>query len=95
MSNRLLAAVDRDISVNGHSLRAGLSIGIAIFPTDGGDVTTLIANANAALYRAKEDGRGTFRFFKADMRSPCSAVPAPRNRSARHWGRPRPGCAYE
>jgi diguanylate cyclase (GGDEF)-like protein/PAS domain S-box-containing protein len=67
MSNRLLAAVDRDISVNGHSLRAGLSIGIAIFPADGGDVTTLIANADAALYRAKEDGRGTFHFFKADM----------------------------
>jgi predicted signal transduction protein with EAL and GGDEF domain len=53
--------------VNGHSLRAGLSIGIAIFPADGSDTTALVANADAALYRAKEDGRGTFRFFKADM----------------------------
>ncbi len=67
LANRLLAAVDDDIAVNGHALRAGISIGIAIFPVDGGDVTTLIANADAALYRAKEDGRGMFRFFKADM----------------------------
>jgi diguanylate cyclase (GGDEF)-like protein len=67
MANRLLAAVDDDVAVNGHALRAGISIGIAIFPVDGGDVTTLIANADAALYRAKEDGRGMFRFFKADM----------------------------
>ena len=48
-------------------MRAGLSIGIAIFPVDGADATTLIGNADAALYRAKAEGRGTFRFFEADM----------------------------
>ena len=48
-------------------MRAGLSIGIAVFPVDGADAATLIGNADAALYRAKAEGRGTFRFFEADM----------------------------
>ena len=67
LADRLLAAVDEDIVVDGHSVRAGVSIGIAIFPVDGADAATLIANADAALYRAKAEGRGTFRFFEADM----------------------------
>ena len=45
----------------------GLSIGVAIYPSDGADATTLVANADAALYRAKADGRGTIRFFEAHM----------------------------
>ena len=67
MADRLLAAVNKAISVNGHSVSIGLSIGIAIFPVDGADSAALVSNADAALYRAKADGRGTFRFFEADM----------------------------
>ena len=48
-------------------LRTGMSIGIAIYPVDGREPTTLIANADAALYRAKQEGRATFRFFEAGM----------------------------
>jgi EAL domain-containing protein (putative c-di-GMP-specific phosphodiesterase class I) len=48
-------------------LHVGLSIGVAIFPTDGNTATTILANADAALYRAKAEGRGTIRFFEADM----------------------------
>jgi EAL domain-containing protein (putative c-di-GMP-specific phosphodiesterase class I) len=48
-------------------LRIGLSIGVAIFPDDGTNATALLANADAALYRAKADGRGTIRFFEPDM----------------------------
>jgi EAL domain-containing protein (putative c-di-GMP-specific phosphodiesterase class I) len=44
-----------------------LSIGVAIFPTDGNAAATILANADAALYRAKAEGRGTIRFFEADM----------------------------
>jgi predicted signal transduction protein with EAL and GGDEF domain len=44
-----------------------LSIGVAIYPNDGTDAKTLIGNADAALYRAKADGRGAIRFFEADM----------------------------
>jgi hypothetical protein len=45
----------------------GISIGVAVFPTDGTDASTLVRNADAALYRAKSDGRATIRFFEAEM----------------------------
>jgi diguanylate cyclase (GGDEF)-like protein len=67
LSDLLLAAVDGDIEIEGHQLRIGLSIGVAIFPDDGTNATALLANADAALYRAKADGRGTIRFFEPDM----------------------------
>ena len=56
-----------EFEIEGQRLRAGLSIGIAVYPGDGGDAATLLCNADAALYRAKEDGRGTIRFFEAEM----------------------------
>ncbi len=67
MADRMLAAVNQETIIDGQSVRVGLSIGIAIFPVDGKDTTTLIGNADAALDRAKAEGRGTFRFFEADM----------------------------
>lgn len=51
------------VSANGHSIRASASIGIAAYPRDGMDAETLIRNANAALDRAKSEGRGTCRSF--------------------------------
>jgi diguanylate cyclase (GGDEF)-like protein/PAS domain S-box-containing protein len=67
LTERMQTAVADDIEINGQHLRTGLSIGIAIYPTDGTDAATLMSNADAALYRAKADGRGTIRFFQADM----------------------------
>jgi diguanylate cyclase (GGDEF)-like protein/PAS domain S-box-containing protein len=67
LAERLMAAMALDMTVGEHSLRIGLSIGIAVYPSDGKDATALLANANAALYRAKEAGRGTIRFFEAHM----------------------------
>ena len=54
-----------DLDIQGAQIRAGLSIGVAVYPDDGRDATTLLANADAALYRAKAEGRGVTRFFKA------------------------------
>jgi predicted signal transduction protein with EAL and GGDEF domain len=48
-------------------LRVGLSIGIAIFPTDAADAAMLQSNADAALYSTKANGRGQVRFFEPDM----------------------------
>ena len=59
------AAIDRE--AGGEHLRVGISVGIAIFPTDGSDATTLLNNADAALYRAKAAGRGKTRFFEIEM----------------------------
>ena len=67
LGERLLAAMADDVNAEGHRLRVGLSVGMAVYPTDGTDAATLLANADAALYRAKEDGRGTIRCFEADM----------------------------
>src|SRR6202171_638717 len=67
LARRLHAAVATDLELNGQHLHVGISIGIAIFPTDGADATTLLNNADAALSRAKAAGRGKTRFFEIEM----------------------------
>ena len=67
LATRLQAAVADEINIDGHLVRTGLSIGVAVYPTDGLNAETLLANADAALYRAKRDGRGSVRFFEAEM----------------------------
>ena len=53
--------------IDGHQAAVGASIGVAVSPDDGAAPDKLLRNADLALYRAKEDGRGTFRFFEAAM----------------------------
>ncbi|MFL6795780.1 MAG: EAL domain-containing protein [Xanthobacteraceae bacterium] len=67
LAERLLGSVADEIEVDGHHLRISLSMGVCIFPQDGLDASALVANADAALYRAKMEGRSTMRFFEADM----------------------------
>jgi GGDEF domain-containing protein len=49
------------------------SIGVAIYPRDGGDVSTLIRMADVAMYRSKELGRNTVQFYTPDMDTPTPA----------------------
>jgi len=67
LAEKLHAALDVDIEINGRTLRVGLTIGIAIYPNDGADAESLVANANAALERAKSEARGSIRFFEMSM----------------------------
>jgi len=67
LAQRIQSAVADELDIEGHRRRAELSIGVAIFPTDGADSATLLANAGAALDRAKEEGRGSIHFFAAAM----------------------------
>ena len=67
LANRLRGALDQDIEIDGHSFELDLSIGIAVYPRDGDDARSLSANADAALYRAKHEGRGAIRFFTPAM----------------------------
>ncbi len=67
LADRLLACVANDIEVGGRPLRMGFSLEVAIYPSDGMDDATLLSNADAALYRAKAEGRGTVRFFEPEM----------------------------
>lgn len=67
LAQQLRTALSGDIEIAGRQLHVGLSIGIASCPVDGTDPTTLLANADVALYRAKAEGRDTIRFFETDM----------------------------
>ena len=67
LAQQLQAAVAGDIEIGGRCASIGLSIGIATCPADGSDPTTLLANADVALYRAKAEGRGSIRFFEPEM----------------------------
>jgi diguanylate cyclase (GGDEF)-like protein len=67
VADRLLAGLAEEFEVEGHRHRVGLSIGVAVFPADGSDPAMLMRNAEAALHRAKTEGRGTVRFFEANM----------------------------
>jgi len=67
LAARLRTAMAEEFVLDGHRLRSGMSIGIAVHPTDGRDQKTLLANADAALYRSKAEGRDTVRFFEPEM----------------------------
>jgi diguanylate cyclase (GGDEF)-like protein/PAS domain S-box-containing protein len=64
---RLLDGVAEDLEIESYRIRQGLCVGVAIYPMDGVDARTLLANADAALYRAKAEGRRSIRFFDSDM----------------------------
>ncbi|NKE45000.1 EAL domain-containing protein [Roseomonas frigidaquae] len=67
LASRMVSALARPFFVDGQVLNIGTSIGIALFPQDGADSAALLRNADLALYRAKTDGRGVFRFFEKEM----------------------------
>ena len=67
ISERISVALAKDIAIDGHLLHAGLTTGVSIYPNDGTDAVSLVANADAALYHAKAEERGSIRFFERDM----------------------------
>lgn len=73
IASDIVDAIGRPSTVNGHRLVPGTSIGIAILGQDGDDVTTLLRNADLALYRAKNNGKGGFSFFEAAMDAEAQA----------------------
>jgi len=64
---RVLEELERPMKVLDREVAITASIGIAVYPVDGEDVATLVKNADAAMYVAKEAGRNTFRFFTKKM----------------------------
>jgi diguanylate cyclase (GGDEF)-like protein/PAS domain S-box-containing protein len=66
-AERLMDAMAAGFVVQGRSLSINCSLGISIFPEHGADSETLIKNADAAMYCAKDDGRNNFQFFTEDM----------------------------
>jgi diguanylate cyclase (GGDEF)-like protein/PAS domain S-box-containing protein len=64
---RVLDTVAEPVTVTGGSFSVSCSIGLSVFPHDGEDVDTLLKNADAAMYRAKERGRNNFQFYTGEM----------------------------
>jgi diguanylate cyclase (GGDEF)-like protein/PAS domain S-box-containing protein len=67
LASRLIAAIAEPYELDGHQVVVGVSVGIAIAPGDGNSFDSLLKNADMALYRAKADGRGVYRFFERGM----------------------------
>jgi diguanylate cyclase (GGDEF)-like protein len=67
VAEKILGVISKPCVIEGHELCVTSSVGIALFPSDGRDCTTLIQNADAAMYTAKEQGRSTFRFYRPAM----------------------------
>ena len=64
---RIISKIGEPMMIAGHELNIGCSAGISIYPQDGTDANTLLKNADAAMYRAKSQGRSTINFFTAEM----------------------------
>ena len=67
VAERLLGAIATPTAAGLMTLHPSASIGVAMFPDDGRDIDLLVRHADMAMYRAKSDGGGGFRFFSVDM----------------------------
>jgi diguanylate cyclase (GGDEF)-like protein len=67
LARRLVEALGTPFEIDGHQLTVGTSVGIALAPSDGATPDELLKKADMALYRAKADGRGRFRYFEPGM----------------------------
>lgn len=67
LATRICESLSTPFHIGDHQIVIGTSIGIAMAPTDGIDPDRLLKHADMALYRAKADGRGVYRFFEPEM----------------------------
>ena len=67
LAGRLVEVISAPYEIDDHQIVIGVSIGISLSPQDGTNPDELLKNADLALYRAKADGRGTYRFFETGM----------------------------
>jgi diguanylate cyclase (GGDEF)-like protein len=67
LASHIVEQIGEPYDIGGHQLVVGVSIGISLAPEDGKNPDELLKNADLALYRAKADGRGTYRYFETGM----------------------------
>ena len=63
----LLDRLAKTCRTENHDVTLSASAGISVYPEDGTDADTLLRNADLAMYRAKQEGKNTYRFFTAEM----------------------------
>jgi len=67
LAKRLIVSIGKPFWIDGNEIHIGVSIGVAIYGADASDAETLLSHADIALYRAKAEGRQTYRFFSDAM----------------------------
>jgi diguanylate cyclase (GGDEF)-like protein/PAS domain S-box-containing protein len=67
VAQKIIDAVSLPFVFESHELQVSVSVGISVFPDDGRDAESLIRNADAAMYHAKETGRACYQFFTEQM----------------------------
>src|SRR5712692_8216953 len=67
LASRIIEVLSETYAIDGKHVDIGTSVGIAVAPADGANPDQLLSNADMALYLATSDGRGTHRFFEAEM----------------------------
>ncbi len=67
LAQKILEVLQQPITINDHALYVSSSIGISLYPQDDTDAGNLLKYADAAMYRAKEEGRNNFQFYSAEM----------------------------
>ncbi len=67
LARRVVETLSAPYEIDEHRVMVGASLGISVAPGDGVTCERLLKNADVALYRAKSDGRGTWRFFEPEM----------------------------
>ncbi|MET0085085.1 MAG: EAL domain-containing protein [Sedimenticola sp.] len=67
LAGKILSAFDAHYLIEGQELYLTTTIGISLYPMDGKDVTTLLKNADAAMYQAKEQGKNRYCFYTQDL----------------------------
>jgi diguanylate cyclase (GGDEF)-like protein/PAS domain S-box-containing protein len=72
VAQKILRVLKPDFDLEGHTLHISSSIGIALYPSDGEDAETLLKNADAALYRAKDSGRNSYHLYTSAINSETS-----------------------
>ncbi|WP_063868276.1 bifunctional diguanylate cyclase/phosphodiesterase [Paenibacillus sp. Soil766] len=66
-ANKIVRIFSQSFTILEHELFVTPSIGISLYPSDGGDIETLIKNADTAMYRVKEQGKNNFQFYTPEM----------------------------
>jgi diguanylate cyclase (GGDEF)-like protein len=67
LARQLVEAMGKEFQIDGRAVRTGVTTGVAVFPHNGQDAASLLANAGAALFRAKAKSRGTISLYEPEM----------------------------